>query len=160
MSAWTVEPSETAKGTTNPIREIVDQLDFNNLPKNKELSTKSLFSVRKNIFFHVVCVEFLFPLVTTTKRSCNFFPLPFFSSGDPTKFGNLPVPKAAVAAVTEILKEGDDNGYGPSFGLPKARVAIAERYSQKMGRKDYYTPMDVFLGSGCSGILLNNFCCV
>lgn len=121
MSAdWTVASSNTAKGTTNPIREIVDKLDFNNLPKNKELISLSI--------------------------------------GDPTKFGNLPVPKAAVKSILEVLSAGDNNGYGPSFGLPKARTAIAERYSQAMGRSDFYGPMDVYLGSGCSDVINLTMC--
>jgi len=115
---WVIQPSNTAKGTVNPIREIVDKLDLNDLPKGKALIPLSI--------------------------------------GDPTKFGNLPVPKQARKAVLRALESGDANGYQPSFGTADARDAIADRYSDRYNQG--YTPADVFIGSGCSDAINLSMC--
>jgi len=75
-----------------------------------------------------------------------FIPL---SIGDPSKFGNLPVPKAATDALLEAIASGDHNGYEASFGTHEARVAIANRYNEVSGISRY-NESDVFIGSGCS----------
>lgn len=114
---WLVEPSFRSKETTNPIRDIVDKLDFNNLPKGKNLVSLSI--------------------------------------GDPTKYGNLPVPKSAVRAVIRTLENGQANGYEPSFGNKAARDAISQRYS--FG-KQKFDSKDVFICSGCSDAINLSLC--
>ena len=37
-------------------------------------------------------------------------------AGDPTVFGNLPVPEAAETAIVQALKTRSYNGYGASVG--------------------------------------------
>ncbi|KAK3603784.1 hypothetical protein CHS0354_042788 [Potamilus streckersoni] len=72
------------------------------------------------------------------------------SIGDPTVFGNMTLPDEAEESVIESVKSRKFNGYGQSFGIEKARAAIAE-YSSKEGYK--ITAKDVILTSGCSGAL-------
>ncbi|KAL3860323.1 hypothetical protein ACJMK2_010462 [Sinanodonta woodiana] len=72
------------------------------------------------------------------------------SIGDPTVFGNLVVPIQAEESVIEAVKNKKFNGYGPSFGIEKARAAIAQ-YSSREGYT--ITAKDVILTSGCSGAL-------
>jgi len=114
---WLIEPSVHSKKTTNPIRDVVDKLDFDNITKEKSLVSLGI--------------------------------------GDPTKYGNLPVPKSAVQAVIHTLEKGDANGYQPSFGNKKARDAISQRYSTE---KQKFDAKDVFIGSGCSDALNMSLC--
>lgn len=72
------------------------------------------------------------------------------SIGDPTVFGNLPVPAAAEDAVVEALKGRKSNGYGPSTGYEKSRKAVAEYVSTPTSEVE---ARDVILCSGCSGAL-------
>lgn len=48
--------------------------------------------------------------------------------GDPTVFGNLPIPDTAVQGIAEALACKKFNGYGHSAGLSIARQAIASKY--------------------------------
>lgn len=75
-----------------------------------------------------------------------FIPL---SIGDPSRFGNLPVPKVATDALLDTIKSGDHNGYQPSFGTQDARSAVAQRYNEML-EVSQYSDSDVFIGSGCS----------
>ena len=45
--------------------------------------------------------------------------------GDPLAYEGLPTPKHMIAAYKRAL-DSQDNGYGPSYGLPALRQAIAE----------------------------------
>jgi len=83
-------------------------------------------------------------------------PLIPLSIGDPTKFGNLPVPKVAVRAVVECVQSGDANGYQPSSGPMLAREAVAKRYNERYGAS--YDPKDIFLASGCSDAINISIC--
>jgi tyrosine aminotransferase len=83
-------------------------------------------------------------------------PLIPLSIGDPSKFGNLPVPKIAIKAVVEALESGDANGYQPSFGNQPAREAIAKRYNERFHTS--YEPKDIYLGSGCSDAINISMC--
>lgn len=114
---WRVECSKGALGTVNPIRDIVDKLDFKSLPKDKKLIQLSI--------------------------------------GDPSKYGNLPIPPTAQKAIIEVVQNGDSNGYQPSFGMLSAREAIAERYSTATMT---YKAQDVYIGSGCSDALNMSVC--
>jgi tyrosine aminotransferase len=114
---WFIKPSLRALETVNPIRDIVDKLDFNNLPKEKDLVSLSI--------------------------------------GDPTKYGNFPVPMSAVQAVVRAVEDGESNGYQPSFGNQKAQEAIAKRYSTKENK---FVSKDVFIGSGCSDAINMSLC--
>eukprot|EP00494_Astrolonche_serrata_P013003 UN13117 len=121
MSNWSVKQSRQSAETVNPIRDIVDKLDFNNLPKDYALIQLSI--------------------------------------GDPSKYGNLPVPKSALRAVTTKVLANDSNGYLPSVGDKKARDAISARYTSKLANASKtktskvlnnfkYTAKDVFITSG------------
>lgn len=70
--------------------------------------------------------------------------------GDPTKFGNLPVPEEALKAVESALRSGQDNGYPPATGYEKTRAAIAKRYTRPEAPLE---AKDVIVASGCSGAL-------
>ncbi|KAL8603959.1 hypothetical protein ACOMHN_039003 [Nucella lapillus] len=72
------------------------------------------------------------------------------SIGDPTVFGNLPVPAAAEEAIIEALKSRKSNGYGPSTGYEKSRKAVADYVSTPTSEVE---ARDVVLCSGCSGAL-------
>ncbi|KAK7114648.1 tyrosine aminotransferase-like [Littorina saxatilis] len=77
-------------------------------------------------------------------------PMIALSIGDPTVFGNLPVPEAAEDAIIKALKTRTYNGYGPSTGYEKARAAVAEYVSTPTTKVE---ARDVVLCSGCSGAL-------
>lgn len=77
-------------------------------------------------------------------------PMIALSIGDPTVFGNLPIPEAAEEAVTDALKNRTFNGYGPSTGYEKSRAAVAEYVSTPEVKVE---AKDVILCSGCSGAL-------
>jgi len=115
--------------TVNPIRDIVDKLDFNSLPKEYTLIQLSI--------------------------------------GDPSKYGNLPVPKSALKILSEKVLEGESNGYLPSHGSGIARKAISDKYNEKLKQnkdklpslKNFeYTQNDVFITSGCSDALNIGLC--
>lgn len=72
------------------------------------------------------------------------------SIGDPTIFGNLPLPKIIEDAVVEAVRSKKRNGYAPSTGYEDTRVAIAEYYSLPEAP---LTSRDVVLASGCSGAI-------
>lgn len=72
------------------------------------------------------------------------------STGDPTVYGNLPPPVEILEAVSNILKEGECNGYVPSVGLESAREAVAE-YLSYDGVE--VKSKDIVLCSGCSSAL-------
>ena len=55
----------------------------------------------------------------------------FFILGDPTIFGNFKPHERVVQAVTDAIKSGDYNGYGPSFGHANAREAVANYLSKR-----------------------------
>ena len=50
--------------------------------------------------------------------------------GDPLAYEGLPTPDHMIAAYKQAL-DSQDNGYGPSYGLPELRQAIAEAESEK-----------------------------
>ena len=50
--------------------------------------------------------------------------------GDPLAFDGLKTPKNMIDAYTEALKM-QRNGYGPSYGIPELRKAIAESEKEK-----------------------------
>lgn len=114
---WSIKPSLNAVKSVNPIRNIVDKLDFKNLPKGKDIISLSI--------------------------------------GDPTKYGNLPVPTNVVKTLIKIIKEGNSNGYQTSFGNQIAREKIAQKYSLK-GRR--FSSQDVFISSGCSDAINMSLC--
>ncbi|KAK3245313.1 hypothetical protein CYMTET_45120 [Cymbomonas tetramitiformis] len=69
------------------------------------------------------------------------------AQGDPTVFGYLPAPEAAVEAVVAATTSGRQNGYGHSCGSAECRSAVAEAHSPPGHR---VTADDVFLTAGCS----------
>lgn len=77
-------------------------------------------------------------------------PMIALSIGDPTVFGNLPVPEVAVEALVASLKTQTFNGYAPSVGYEKSRAAVAEYVSTPKSKVE---AKDVILCSGCSGAL-------
>ena len=50
--------------------------------------------------------------------------------GDPLAYEGLPTPDHMIASYKQAL-DSQDNGYGPSYGLPELRQAIAEAESEK-----------------------------
>lgn len=77
-------------------------------------------------------------------------PLIKLSIGDPTVFGNMNVPEAAVEAVAAALRGGKSNGYVASHGAKEAREAVARRHSTE---RYPLTADDVVIASGCSGAI-------
>jgi tyrosine aminotransferase len=73
------------------------------------------------------------------------------SVGDPTEFGNLPIPQQAVQQLSENILSGKYNGYTMSFGSLEARKAIADYFSSS----NYYPiqPQDVLLTCGTAGAI-------
>ena len=72
------------------------------------------------------------------------------SLGDPTVFGNFPVPRVLTDAVAAGLESARHNGYVHSAGTAEARRAVAAYASTPASR---LTEDDVVLASGCSGAL-------
>eukprot|EP00999_Lentomonas_sp_LEN2_P002718 NODE_591_length_1341_cov_89.591433_g552_i0.p1 GENE.NODE_591_length_1341_cov_89.591433_g552_i0~~NODE_591_length_1341_cov_89.591433_g552_i0.p1 ORF type:complete len:411 (-),score=82.04 NODE_591_length_1341_cov_89.591433_g552_i0:60-1292(-) len=72
------------------------------------------------------------------------------SIGDPTVFGNLKTPEAAVDAVAEAVKSYKFNGYPPSVGYEAARQAIADEFSSDAAP---LSAKDIVITSSCSGAL-------
>lgn len=66
------------------------------------------------------------------------------SLGDPTTFGNFPVPPLLINSVIKNLQSTKCNGYVHSAGTEAARGAIANAYSIK-GEKEL-THNDVIIG--------------
>lgn len=52
------------------------------------------------------------------------------STGDPTRFGTLPVHEAVTESLVRVVQSNDYNGYGPSNGLPKTREAVAKFFNR------------------------------
>ena len=52
------------------------------------------------------------------------------STGDPTRFGTLPVHPAVNEAVIKVISSNQYNGYWPSNGIPSVREAVAEYFSR------------------------------
>ena len=50
--------------------------------------------------------------------------------GDPLAYEGLPTPDHMIAAYKQAL-DSQDNGYGPSYGIPSLRRAIAKAESDK-----------------------------
>lgn len=72
------------------------------------------------------------------------------SIGDPTVFGNLPMPVTCEEAVQESINKRTYNGYCPSVGYIESRQAVADYVSTPTSPVD---AKDVVLTSGCSGAL-------
>ena len=65
--------------------------------------------------------------------------------GDPLAYEGLPTPGHMIAAYKQAL-DSQDNGYGPSYGLPELRQAIAEAETDKgwtCSEDDVYVPHGV-----------------
>jgi len=77
-------------------------------------------------------------------------PMISLSIGDPTVFGNLPMPEVCESALVSALKSKSFDGYGPSIGYEKSRQAVADYVSTPTST---VTAQDVVLTSGCSGAL-------
>ena len=73
------------------------------------------------------------------------------AQGDPTVFGHLLPPKAAVEEVTRAFGAYTHNGYTASAGAPAARSAVAKRYS--LPDRPALRAEDVFMTIGCSEAL-------
>ena len=52
------------------------------------------------------------------------------STGDPTRFGTLPVHPAVNEAVIKVISSNEYNGYWPSNGIPRVREAVAQYFSR------------------------------
>lgn len=52
------------------------------------------------------------------------------STGDPTRFGTLPVHPAVNEALLKVIESGKYNGYFPSNGIPETREAVAKYFSR------------------------------
>eukprot|EP00871_Galdieria_phlegrea_P003363 jgi/Galph1/4027/GphlegSOOS_G2710.1 len=72
------------------------------------------------------------------------------SVGDPTEYGNLPVPEQAVKQLSQNILSGKYNNYTMSFGLLDARKAIAERFSTP---SHSLQPEQVLLTCGTAGAI-------
>ncbi|GFS03954.1 tyrosine aminotransferase [Elysia marginata] len=79
------------------------------------------------------------------------------SIGDPTVFGNLPMPVTCEEAVQESINKRTCNGYCPSIGYVESRQAVADYVSTPTSQVD---ATDVVLTSGCSGALEMAIACL
>ena len=52
--------------------------------------------------------------------------------GDPLAFDGLPTPKHMISAYKDALDD-QKNGYGPSYGIPELREAIAVSENKRVG---------------------------
>ncbi len=52
------------------------------------------------------------------------------STGDPTRFGTLPVHPAVTEAILKVVQSGKYNGYYPSNGILETREAVAQYFSR------------------------------
>lgn len=77
-------------------------------------------------------------------------PMIALSIGDPTVFGNLPLPDVTTNAVKAAIDKGKYDGYGPSVGYEESRKAIAEYVSTDTSTVE---AKDIILASGASGAL-------
>eukprot|EP00834_Sanchytrium_tribonematis_P005332 NODE_316_length_9983_cov_1.089741.p3 type:complete len:327 gc:universal NODE_316_length_9983_cov_1.089741:3348-2368(-) len=73
------------------------------------------------------------------------------SIGDPTIYGNFPVPESVNSAMIEAIRSGKANGYPPSVGYLRSREAVANFWSKTNNSKVEAT--QVILASGCSHAL-------
>ncbi|RKP36025.1 tyrosine aminotransferase [Dimargaris cristalligena] len=79
------------------------------------------------------------------------------SIGDPTVFGNFNTHPEVTKAVRKQLDSYRANGYGPSYGLPVAREALALKYSTPEAP---LSANDVILTSSCSSALEMTVSCL
>ncbi|CAC5375286.1 TAT [Mytilus coruscus] len=77
-------------------------------------------------------------------------PMIALSIGDPTVFGNLPIPEEIDEAVIDKIRSHKYNGYNPSIGYEEARQAVADYTSSHDAP---VTSKDVILTNGCSSAL-------
>lgn len=77
-------------------------------------------------------------------------PMIALSIGDPTVFGNLPVPEEMDDAVIDKIRSHKYNGYNPSIGYEDARQAVADYTTTP---EALVTSKDVILTNGCSSAL-------
>lgn len=77
-------------------------------------------------------------------------PMIALSIGDPTVFGNLPIPEEIDEAVIDKIRSHKYNGYNPSIGYEEARQAVADYTSTHDAP---VTSKDVILTNGCSSAL-------
>ena len=77
------------------------------------------------------------------------------AQGDPTVFGHLLPPKAAMEEVVGAFAACVHNGYTASAGMVEARDAVAARYSEENRRP--LQAEDVFMTVGCSEALSHSF---
>ncbi|XP_064399060.1 tyrosine aminotransferase-like [Halichondria panicea] len=72
------------------------------------------------------------------------------STGDPTRFGTLPVHPAVTEAILKVVQSGKYNGYYPSNGILETREAVAQYFSRPQAP---LTAQDVVMTSSCSGAM-------
>ena len=52
------------------------------------------------------------------------------STGDPTRFGTLPIHPAVTEAILKVIHSGKVNGYFPANGILETRDAVAKYFSR------------------------------
>ena len=70
------------------------------------------------------------------------------SIGDPSVYGNFPIPESVTNALTNAIASQKANGYPPSVGYESSRQAVAEFWTKTNNSK--VTKEQVVLASGCS----------
>ena len=88
----TIEPSKTAKNTTNPIRQLVDR------SKSVPPTDREFISLSIGNLFHLLKI------------------FSVYFSGDPTIFGNFNTHPNVIQAVQDELLSMKHNGYPPAIG--------------------------------------------
>lgn len=122
---WEVAASQVAKRTTNPIRAIVDTMKLVPHPDKAMIA----LSIGMHTAFEYLVIDchrarMLDDLrfLTLPVRHCSHDMLTcnvahsHCQPGDPTIFGNLHAPQAAVDAVIEQITGGRANGYPHAAG--------------------------------------------
>ena len=70
------------------------------------------------------------------------------SIGDPSVFGNFPVPESVTNAIQDAITSQKANGYPPSVGYEASREAVAQFWSRS--NNTFVNKEQVVLASGCS----------
>ncbi|KAJ1979859.1 hypothetical protein H4R33_005620 [Dimargaris cristalligena] len=130
-AAWsTIPTSSIARNTLNPIRVVVEKMQASRAAHTKGGSSS---------------------LDGPTQTPISL------SIGDPTVFGNFNTHPEVTKAVRKQLDSYRANGYGPSYGLPVAREALALKYSTPEAP---LSANDVILTSSCSSALEMTVSCL
>ncbi|KAK9674142.1 hypothetical protein RND81_12G213800 [Saponaria officinalis] len=118
------------------------KMSNNNNDDNKEYNDKS-----QNMMTIKGIISLIMSQIDSKKKE-NVISL---GMGDPTAYNCFTTSNVAEKAVVDALSTAFFNGYAPTVGLPKTRLAIAEYLSRDLPYK--LAMDDVFVTSGCTNAI-------